>query len=161
MARDVEARLRHPVNRKLLEDGHCLVGFQPEIGHVLMGYEVLPYSYLRIARQARLAHVHLNSQPLGNFDQDLNVGVVNWQETEALLYALKMTGYREYFGIDINPERMPVLEAIKINARVLQIMSERIDGLPHEKLLDCYYRPAENRGGIEQILAHSYAKRGE
>jgi hypothetical protein len=45
----------------------------------------------------------VNSQPLGNYDQDLNVGVVNWQDTEALSYALKMVGYRGFFGIDINP----------------------------------------------------------
>jgi hypothetical protein len=119
MARDVEARLKNPVNRRLLAEGHCLVGFQPEIGHVMMGFEILPYSYMRITREARLQHVHVNSQPLGNYDQDLNVGVVNWQDTEALLYALKMVGYSGFFGIDINPERMPVMEAIKVNARAL------------------------------------------
>ena len=159
MARDVEARLRNPVNRKLLDEGHCIVGFQPEIGHVLMGYEILPYAYLRIAREARLGHIHVNSQPLGNFDQDLNVGVVSWQDTESLLYALKAIGYKEYFGIDINPEKMPVLEAVKINARALRIMSERIDSLPHDKLLDCFYNPEANRGGIEMLLAESYARR--
>jgi xylose isomerase len=159
MAHDVEARLKNPVNRKLLAEGHCLVGFQPEIGHVMMGFEVLPYSYMRLTREGRLQHVHVNSQPLGNYDQDLNVGVVNWQDAEALLYALKMVGYDEYFGLDINPERMPVLEAVRINTRVLQIMNERIDALPHEKLLDCFYRPEANRGGIESILAESYAVR--
>ena len=159
MARDVEARLKNPVNRKLLGEGHCLVGFQPEIGHILMGYEILPYAYMRIAREARLQHIHLNSQPLGNFDQDLNVGVVSWQDTEALLYALKGIGYTGYLGIDINPEKMPVLDAIRINSRAVQIMNERIDGLPHEKLLDCFFSPEGNRGGIETILAESYAPR--
>ncbi|MBE3063697.1 MAG: xylose isomerase, partial [Spirochaetes bacterium] len=159
MARDVEARLKNPVNRKLLAEGHCLVGFQPEVGHILMGYEVLPYAYMRIAREARLQHIHLNSQPLGNFDQDLNVGVVSWQDTEALLYALKGIGYTGYLGIDINPEKMPVLDAIRINSRAVQIMNERIDGLPHEKLLDCFFSPEGNRGGIETILAESYAPR--
>jgi xylose isomerase len=159
MARNVEARLKHPANRKLLAEGHCLVGFQPEVGHILMGYEVLPQAYMSIAREGRLSHIHLNSQPLGNYDQDLNVGVVSWQDTEALLYALKAVGYREHFGIDINPEHMPVLDAIRINARALEIMKERIDSLPHEKLLDCYYHPEQNRGGIETILAESYAPR--
>ncbi|OHD74243.1 MAG: xylose isomerase [Spirochaetes bacterium RBG_16_67_19] len=158
MAKDVEARLKNPTNRELLEQGHCLVGFQPEIGHILMGYEVLPYAYLRITREARLQHVHVNSQPLGNYDQDLNVGVVSWQDTEALLYALKMVGYNGYFGIDINPERLPVLEAVKINARALQIMNERIDSLPHERILDCFYHPEKNRGSLEMILAESYAR---
>ena len=158
MARDVEARLKNPVNRKLLTEGHCIVGFQPEIGHILMGYEALPQAYMRIAREGRLSHIHVNSQPLGNYDQDLNVGVVCWQDTEALLYALKAIGYREYFGADINPEHMPVLEAIKINARALQIMNERINNLPHEKVLECYCHPEQNRGGLEMVLAESYAK---
>jgi xylose isomerase len=158
MARDLEARLKNPINRMLLDEGHCIVGFQPEIGHILMGYEILPYAYMRIARQARLSHIHVNSQPLGNYDQDLNVGVVSWQDTEALLYSLKAIGYKEYFGIDINPEHMPVVEAIKVNARALTIMNERIDSLPHEKLLDCFYHPENNRGGIEMILAESYAR---
>jgi len=157
IARDVEARVKNPVNRKLLADGHCLVGFQPEIGHILMGYEVLPQAYLRIAPEARLSHIHVNSQPLGNYDQDLNVGVVSWQDCEALLYSLKAIGYREYFGVDINPEHMPVLEAIKISSRALQIMNERIDSLPHERILDCYYHPENNRGGLEMLLAESYA----
>ena len=159
MAHDVEARLKNPVNRKLLAEGHCLVGFQPEIGHVMMGFEILPYSYMRITREARLQHVHVNSQPLGNYDQDLNVGVVNWQDSEALLYALKMVGYSGFFGIDINPERMPVMEAIKVNARALQVMNERIDGLPHEKILDCFYHPDRNRGSLELILAESFLPR--
>jgi hypothetical protein len=32
---------------------------------------------------------------------------------------------REHFGIDVNPERVPVLEAIKVNARVVQIFDAR------------------------------------
>jgi xylose isomerase len=159
MAHDVERRLTNPVNTKILADGHCIVGFQPEVGHILMGYEILPYAYMRIAREGRLSHIHLNSQPLGNYDQDLNVGVVSWQDTEALLYALKAIGYKEHLGIDINPEHMPVLEAIKVNARVLQIMNERVDAMPHEKLLECFYHPDKHRGGIEMLLAESYAKK--
>ena len=46
----------------------------PEIGHVLMGYEDLAYAYSWPLSEGRLAHVHCNSQPLGNYDQDLNVG---------------------------------------------------------------------------------------
>jgi len=156
-AHDVEKRLKNPVNRKLIEEGHALIGFQPEVGHIMMGYENLPYAYMRVAREARLAHTHWNSQPLGNYDQDLNVGVVNWQDTEALLYALKMIGYDEFMTFDINPERMPANKAIEINAKVMRIMNERIDALPHERLLEAFYHPAENRGAIEEILADSFA----
>ncbi|HLK15012.1 MAG TPA: hypothetical protein VKT78_09415, partial [Fimbriimonadaceae bacterium] len=121
------------------------------------GYENLPYAYLRVSREARLAHTHWNSQPLGNYDQDLNVGVINWQDTEALLYALKMIGYDEFFTFDINPERMPANKAIEINAKVLRIMNERIDALPHDRLMNAFYDPAANRGVIEEILADSFA----
>ena len=159
MAGDVEARLRHPENRRLLAEGHTLVGLNPEVGHVRMGYEDLPYAYCRAARAGRLAHTHWNSQPLGNYDQDLNVGVVEWQQGEALLYALKMVGYQGYFGLDLNPERMPVLKAIEVNMRVLAIMNERINALPHERILECAYDPAGHRGELELILAETMRHR--
>jgi len=74
-AKDIEARLTNPENKKLLEEGHALVCLNPEIGHILMGTEDVPYCLARIMREGRLAHTHWNSQPLGNYDQDLNVGV--------------------------------------------------------------------------------------
>jgi len=155
MAQDVEARLRNPTNKGLLAEGHTLVGLNPEIGHVRMGFEDTPYAYSRATRAGRLAHTHWNSQPLGNYDQDLNVGVVEWQQAEALLYALKVVGYRGYFGLDLNPERMPVQKAIEINTTAMRIMNERINALPHERILGCYYDPANHRGELELILAES------
>ncbi|MCR4427631.1 MAG: TIM barrel protein [Firmicutes bacterium] len=159
LARDVESRLKHPENRRLLAEGHALVGMQPEIGHIRMGFEDVPYVFCRIARQGRLAHTHWNSQPLGNYDQDLNVGAVEWQQAEAALYALKMIGYRGYFGIDINPERMHVQKAIEINTTVLRIMNDRINALPHDRILECYFNPRTHRGDLELILAESMARR--
>jgi xylose isomerase len=38
-------------------------------------------------------------------------------------------------------------------------MNERVDALPHERLLKCFYHPEEHRGGIETVLAESYAPR--
>jgi len=154
-ASDIEARLTNPTNHSLIEDGYALVGMQPEIGHIRMGYEDTPYAFSRITREGRLFHTHWNSQPLGNYDQDLNVGVVEWQQAEAALYALKMVGYREFFGIDINPERMPVQKAVEINTKVLNIMNERINALPHEQILECYLDPINHRGELELILAES------
>jgi xylose isomerase len=154
----IEKKMENPENKKLLEQGQCLVGLNPEIGHVRMGFEDLAAAYSLVAFEGRLAHVHCNSQPLGNYDQDLNVGVVEWQQAEAWLYALKMVGYDEYFGIDINPERMPVSRAIELNTKVMNIMNERIESLPHEQLIDCYLDPSNHRGEIEQILADSMKK---
>jgi len=152
---DIESRLKSRENKRLLKEGHAMVVMQPEIGHVRMGFEDTPYAFARVAREGRLGNTHWNSQPMGNYDQDLNVGVVGWEQTEALLYALKMIGYQGYFCFDINPERMPVEKAIEINCRVLNIMNDRINRLPHERILDCYFEPDKHRGELEMILAEA------
>jgi len=64
-----------------------------------------------------------------------------------------MAGYNEYFGIDINPERMPVQKAIEINSTVLNIMNERINNLPNKEIIEAYFDPENHRGDIELILA--------
>ncbi len=153
--KDIEQRMKNKVNRDLLSQGISLMGMQPEIGHIRMGFEDTPYAIARCLREARLFNTHWNSQPMGNYDQDLNVGVVEWQQAEAMLFVLKMAGFKEYFGIDINPERMPVEKAIEINSFVLKTMNERVDALPFEKIIDAYYDPENNRGQIEMILAET------
>jgi len=152
-AQRIERRLKNPENRKLLKAGHALVGLNPEVGHVRMGYEDCAAAFSLVGLEGRLAHTHWNSQPLGNYDQDLNVGVVEWSQAEALLFALKVMGYREYFGIDINPERMPLEKAVEINTTVLRIMNERINSLPNERIVECYLHPGKHRGDMELILA--------
>jgi len=151
-AQRIEARLKNPVNRKLIDEGHALVGLNPETGHVKMGFEMLPAAFSLVAMEGRLAHTHWNSQPDGNYDQDNNVGVVNPHETEALLYALWAIGYRGWLGIDINPENMPVERAIDLNIRAIRRLAERVARLPHERILACHLHPAEHRGELEEIL---------
>ena len=83
-------------------------------------------------------------------------------ELELLGYTVDQStvaGYREWFGIDINPERTPVQKAIEINATTLKIMQERIESLPVERILDCCEQPAEHRGELELILAESMRNR--
>jgi len=150
--RDIELRLKSKENLNIIKNGGTIMGMQPEIGHIRMGFEDVPYAFSRITRQARLVHTHWNSQPLGNYDQDLDTGVVEWQQAEAGLYVLKMIGYKEYFGIDINPERIPVKKAVEINWKALTIMNERINNLPHEDILECYYDPVNKRGKLEEIV---------
>ena len=154
-AQRIEKKLKNQENIALLNKGYSLVGLNPELGHVRMGGEEAAAAYSLVAMEGRLAHIHINSQPFGNYDQDLNVGVVEWQQAESLLYALKMVGYDEYFGIDINPERMPVKKAIEINVKALRVMNERVDSLPHEKLIDSYLNPNDHRGNIELLLIDS------
>ncbi len=152
LAHQVEAMLKNPVNRQLLDEGHALVGMNPEIGHVLMGFEDLAYAYSWPLSEGRLAHTHWNSQPLGNYDQDLNVGVISPEQTEALLYVLKMYGYRGYFGPDINPERMPVDVALKICMDAIRAANDRINELDHESIIYATNHPDKARGWLEAYL---------
>lgn len=153
-----EAQLKHPVNRQLLDQGHALLAMNPEVGHMLMGYEDLPYAYSLVMEYGRLAHTHWNSQPLGNYDQDLNVGVLSPESTEATLYAMKMQSYRGYFGIDINPERMPVDTALKNSMDALRAANDRLNALDHEAILFATNHPDRARGWLEAYLIRARAR---
>jgi len=155
----VEERLQNPENRRLLVEGHALVGMNPEVGHALMAYEDLPYAYSWPLSEGRLCHMHLNSQPLGNFDQDLNVGTVSPEQMEALLYVLKMHGYQGWFGIDINPERMPVDTALHISMDALRAANDCINELDHESIVYAANHPDKARGWLEAYLVRARAPR--
>ena len=152
MAQKVESLLQHEENKKLLAEGHALVCLNPEVGHMLMGYEDPPYAFGLIMEYGRLAHTHWNSQPLGNYDQDLNVGVISPEHVEASLYVLKMYGYQGYFGIDINPERMPVEQALRNNMDALRAANDRINSLDHEQVIWSTTHPDKARGWLEAYL---------
>lgn len=153
----VESLLDNKKNRKLLSQGHKLCCMNPEIGHVMMAYEDLAYAYSLALSEARLAHMHLNSQPPGNFDQDLNIGVVGPEQFEALLFALKMHSYRGWFGIDINPERMDVSTAIKICIDAVRAANDRINELDYESIVYAVNHPDKACGWIEAYLIRKRA----
>jgi len=157
----VESLLQSPQNRELLEEGHSLVALNPEMGHILMAYEDPPYAYSLAMEYGKLAHTHWNSQPLGNYDQDLNVGVVSPELAEATLYVLKMYGYRGYFGLDINPERMPVERAIINCMDAIRAMNDRIESLDHEKVIYYTFHPDKAEGLLEALLIRARAPHPE
>lgn len=152
LAMKVESLLRNDRNRELLRQGQPLVALNPEIGHMLMAYEDLPYAFSQIMEYGRLAHCHVNSQPLGNYDQDLNVGVVAPEQLEAALYVLKMHGYRGYFGIDINPERMNPAPAIVNSMDAIRAANDRVNHLDHERVVWAVNHPDKARGWLESYL---------
>ena len=152
LCHSVEQRLKNEHNIRTIQAGDALCCMNPEIGHVLMGYEDLPYAYSLPLSEGRLAHLHVNSQPLGNYDQDLNIGVVHPEQFEALMYVLKMHSYSGYFGIDINPERMPVDVAIRINIDAVRAANDRINSLDHESILFAVNHPERARGWLEAYL---------
>ena len=102
---------------------------------MLMAYEDVPYAFGMVMEYGRLAHSHWNSQPLGNYDQDLNVGVISPESLEAALYTLKMYGYEGWFGLDINPERMPVDVALRNSMDAMRAANDRINSLDHEAII--------------------------
>jgi len=160
LGQKVESYLTHPENKKLLAEGHALCAMNPEVGHMLMAYEDLPYAFSLVLEYGRLAHTHWNSQPLGNYDQDLNVGAVYPEQAEAALYTLKMYGYRGYFGIDINPLRMPVERALINNMDAMRAMNDRINSLDHAKIIECTTYPYKHRGYLEAMLIRARAPQG-
>ncbi|MHC4415708.1 MAG: TIM barrel protein [Planctomycetota bacterium] len=161
LGRQVEQRLSHSENRRRLDEGHKLCCMNPEVGHVLMGYEDLAYAYSWPLSEGRLAHTHFNSQPLGNYDQDLNVGVVSPEQLEALLYVLKMHGYRGHFGIDINPERLPVARALEISMDAIRAANDRVNAFDHESIIHAHTHPDDARGWLEAYLVRARAPRPE
>lgn len=159
MARNVEALLAAEENKRLLQEGHSLVCLNPEVGHVLMGHEELAYAMASVMREGRLAHVHWNSQPLGNYDQDLDVGVIGLDQTYAALLVLKMYGYEGYYGIDINPERMPAERALVLNMNAMRAACARLNELDYDRFVQAMYEPHGSRGVIEDIMTRAFAPR--
>jgi xylose isomerase len=126
-----------------------------------MSYEDPSYAFSLALEEGRLFHTHWNSQPLGNYDQDLDVGVISPELTEAALYTLKMYGYNGYFGIDIFPERLPVERALINSFDALRAAADRIEHLDHEQVLLCQARPDKNRGYLEALLIRARARNPE
>lgn len=157
MARNVEDLLEAEENLALLDDDRALVGLNPEVGHVLMGHEELAYALASILRDGRLAHTHWNSQPLGNYDQDLDVGVLGLDQMYAALLVLKMHGYDGFFGIDINPERIPVERALVLSMNALDAACARVNELDYDRLVEAMYKPSDSRGVVEDVLTRSLA----
>ena len=161
LCHQVESMMDNPENRRILHDGESLCCMNPEIGHVLMAYEDLPYASSWPLSEGRLAHIHVNSQPLGNYDQDLNVGAVAPEQFDAMMYVLKMHGYQGWFGIDINPERMPVETAIMINMDAIRASIDCINELDHESIIYAANYPDRARGWIEAYLVRARAPHPE
>jgi xylose isomerase len=156
--RNVEHMLTSSENTQIIAGGEALMGLNPEIGHLLMAYEDAAYSLSLCLEEGRLFHTHWNSQPLGNYDQDLDVGVISPEIVETALYALKMGSYRGYFGVDIFPERLPVERALINSFDALRAANDRIEHLDHERVLLCQARPDKNRGYLEALLLRARAR---
>ena len=85
------------------------------------------------------------------------MGVISPEQLEAGLYTLKMHGYAEYFGIDVNPERMPVDVALKNSMDALRAANHRINEHDHTRIIEATMRPDAHRGLLEALLIRARA----
>jgi len=112
-------------------------------------------------------------QHLNSFELELKFSAGVWffspgggrfhspEQTEASLYILKMYGYQGYFGIDINPERMPVEQALRNCMDALRAANDRINSLDHEKVIWATTHPDKARGWLEAYLIRKRAMHPE
>jgi len=85
-------------------------------------------------------------------------GVLSLSEELSTIFVLKLQGYDGRFGIDINPERMPVKTALILNMNSVRTLCEIVDNLDNERLLRAMYDPEGNRGVIEDVLTKAISK---
>ena len=102
-------------------------------------------------------HSHWNSQPLGNYDQDLNIGVLGYDQMLATLLVFKMHSFKGYYGIDINPERMPVERALVLSMNSLDAATDVINGLDYDTLVAAMFDPAGYPGTVEDVMTRALA----
>jgi len=87
-------------------------------------------------------------------NQDNTDHVLERKHIHALL---PVYGYQGHFGLDINPERMPVTTALRISMDALRAMNDRINDLGHEAILETRQNPSDHRGLIEALLVQARA----
>jgi xylose isomerase len=75
----------------------------------------------------------------------------------AALFVLRMYGYRCRFGIDINPERMPVEKALVLNINALRAACDRVNDVDCDRLVEAMYSPEQNRGVVEDVMTRALA----
>jgi xylose isomerase len=77
----------------------------------------------------------------------------------ATLLVYKMYDYRGFYGVDINPERMPAERGIVLSMNALKVGAAVVNQLDFEALVETMYSPAENRGLVEDVLMKTLAPR--
>ena len=87
-----------------------------------------------------------------------NIGVLGYDQMLAALLVLKMYGYNGFFGIDINPERMPVERALVLSMNSMDVACSIINELDSEELVESIFNSLERPGLIEQVLTKAIAK---
>ena len=75
----------------------------------------------------------------------------------ATLLVFKMHSFTGYYGIDINPERMPVERALVLSMNSLDAAADIINGLDYDVLVKAMYHPDKYPGIVEDVLTRALA----
>ncbi len=70
-----------------------------------------------------------------------------------------MSGYQEHFGIDINPERVPVQVGVRNCIDAIRAAADRVNALDHEQVIWATAHPDRARGWLEAYLIRQRASR--
>ena len=85
------------------------------------------------------------------------MGVLDVNQMLATLLGFKLHCYGGYYGIDINPERMPVERALVLSMNALDTGAATVNGLDYDRLVEAMHDPAANRGVMEDVLTRAMA----
>jgi xylose isomerase len=84
--------------------------------------------------------------------------VIAPETLEALVFVLRLYGYTGFFGLDINPEKMPVEAAIAKSINAIELACGVVDNIDPEEILDAYHNPQRERGKIEDLITRARAR---
>ena len=109
------------------------VGIILDFGHSLMARENPAESLFWIEREKRLFGIHINDA-YGDWDDDLNAGIVHFHQTLEFLYALDVTGYNGWVSLDIFPYRLDGLKAAALSIDYMKGMEEILERMDYDEL---------------------------
>ena len=69
-----------------------------------------------------------------------------------------MYSYKGYYGIDINPVRMPVQIGIKNSMDAIRAANDRVNSLDHESIMFANANPDKARSWLEAHLIRARAQ---
>jgi len=76
----------------------------------------------------------------------------------ATLLVFKLHGYDGYYGLDINPVRLPVERALVLSMNALDWGAEVVNSLDYDALVEAMYDPAGHRGVAEEVLLRALSR---
>ena len=88
------------------------------------------------------------------------MGVLGIDQMLATLLVFKMHGYTGFYGIDINPVRLPVERALVLSMNALNWGADVVNSLDYDALVEAMYDPAANRGVVEDVLLRALSRGG-